>query len=44
MKKKRRNRGGQKGNQNARTHGFYAFSLTPDKTYRFLNILDLARS
>ena len=29
MKKKRRNRGGQKGNQNARTHGFYASSLTP---------------
>ena len=40
MKKKRRNRGGQKGNQNARTHGFYASSLTPGETSRFLNILN----
>ena len=40
MKKKKRNRGGQKGNQNARTHGFYASSLTPDETCRFINILN----
>jgi uncharacterized protein YjcR len=40
MKKKKRNRGGQKGNQNARTHGFYASSLTPDETCRFLDILN----
>jgi hypothetical protein len=40
MKKKKKNRGGQKGNQNARKHGFYASSLTPDETCRFLNILN----
>ena len=40
MKKKKSNRGGQKGNQNARKHGFYASSLTPDETCRFLNILN----
>jgi hypothetical protein len=32
MKKKKRNRGGQKGNQNAFIHGFYASILTPDET------------
>jgi uncharacterized protein YjcR len=37
MKKKKKNRGGQKGNQNAWTHGFYASSLTPYETCRFLN-------
>jgi uncharacterized protein YjcR len=37
------NRGGQKGNQNARTHGFYASSLTPDETCRFLNMLNQER-
>jgi hypothetical protein len=37
MKKKKRNRGGQKGNRNAPTHGFYASSLTPGETCRFLN-------
>jgi hypothetical protein len=34
MKKTKRNRGGQKGNQNARAHGFYSSSLTPDQTCR----------
>jgi uncharacterized protein YjcR len=43
MKQKRRNRGGQKGNRNARTHGFYASTLTPDETCRFLNIINQAR-
>ena len=27
----RRNRGGQKGNQNARTHGFYSKTLSPEQ-------------
>jgi hypothetical protein len=43
MKQIKRNRGGQKGIQNARTHGFYASSLNPDKTCRFLNILNQER-
>jgi hypothetical protein len=43
MKKKKRTRGGQKGNQNARTHGFYASSLNPDETCLFLNILNQER-
>jgi uncharacterized protein YjcR len=43
MKKKKRNRGGQKGNQNDRIHGFYASSLTPDETCRFLNIFNQER-
>jgi hypothetical protein len=42
MKKTKRNRGGQKGNQNARAHGFYSSSLNPDETCRFLNILNQA--
>ena len=35
MKKKKRNRGGQKGNQNARTNGFYASSLIPRRNLLF---------
>ena len=31
MKQTKRKRGGQKGNQNARTHGFYSSVLTPDQ-------------
>jgi uncharacterized protein YjcR len=26
-------RGGQQGNQNARTHGFYSSALTPDEIW-----------
>ena len=43
MKKKKRNRGGQKGNQIARTHGFHASALAPGETCRFLNILNQER-
>jgi hypothetical protein len=32
-------RGGQKGNQNARTHGFYSSALTPDEISRFWNLI-----
>jgi uncharacterized protein YjcR len=39
MKQNKIKCGGQKGNHNARTHGFYASILTPDETCRFLNIL-----
>ena len=28
----KRRRGGQKGNRNARKHGFYSASLSPDQT------------
>ena len=35
-----RKRGGQKGNQNARKHGFYSRSL-PCRTLRFLNLVNL---
>ena len=43
MKKKKRNRGGQKGNQIARTYGFHASALAPGETCRFLNILNQER-
>ena len=35
----KRKRGGQKGNQNARKHGFYSSALTPDEICRFWNII-----
>jgi hypothetical protein len=38
MKRVKRNRGGQKGNQNARTHGFYSSALTPDEINRYWDI------
>jgi len=43
MKRIKRNCGSQKGNQNARNRGFYAFTLTPAELARFLNILALNR-
>jgi hypothetical protein len=43
MKRIKRNCGSQKGNQNARNRGFYAFTLTPAETCRFLNIFALNR-
>ena len=33
--------GGQPGNQNARTHGFYANSLTPDEQTQMLDTVEL---
>ena len=36
----KRNRGGQKGNQNARKHGFYSSALTSDEICRFWNIVN----
>jgi len=39
MKQKKRNRGGQKGNQNARTHGFYSPVLTPEQMCQLWNIV-----
>jgi uncharacterized protein YjcR len=43
MKQNKIKCGGQKGNQNARKHGFYASFLTPDETCRFLNIFNQER-
>jgi len=40
MKKKKMNRGGQKGNQNARKHGFYSSFLTPDEINQFCKIVN----
>jgi hypothetical protein len=40
MKKKKSNRGGQKGNQNARKHGFYSSFLTPDEINQFCKIVN----
>ena len=37
----RRNRGGQKGNGNARKHGFYSGTLTPAETSQLWNITNL---
>jgi hypothetical protein len=34
-KKQKRRPGGQPGNNNARKHGFYSYSLTPDETEQF---------
>ena len=39
MKQTKRKRGGQKGNQNARTHGFYSSLLTPDQMSQLWNIV-----
>jgi len=36
----KRKRGGQKGNQNARKHGFYSSTLSPDEIGRFWNIVN----
>ncbi|OGN99552.1 MAG: hypothetical protein A2Y90_06210 [Chloroflexi bacterium RBG_13_52_12] len=40
MRKKRR-RGGQPCNQNARKHGFYSTTLTPQEICEFWNIVNL---
>ncbi len=40
-RKVRRKRGGQKGNQNARKHGFYSRALTPAEIGDFWNITRL---
>jgi hypothetical protein len=39
MNKTKRKRGGQKGNQNARTHGFYSSVLTPDQMSQLWTIV-----
>jgi hypothetical protein len=39
LKRIKRNRGGQQGNQNARTHGFYSSALTPDQISRYWTII-----
>ncbi len=36
-----RKRGGQKGNQNARKHGFYSNNLSPGEMSQFLEIINL---
>ncbi len=36
----KRKRGGQKGNQNARKHGFYAANLSVSEICRFWNIIN----
>jgi len=38
-RKSKKKRGAQKGNQNARKHGFYASKLTPTEICEFWNIL-----
>jgi uncharacterized protein YjcR len=43
MKQTKRKRGGQKGNQNARTHGFYSSFLTIDEIDRFCKIANTER-
>jgi len=43
MKKTKRNRGGQPGNQNGRTHGFYSSFLTPDEINQFCKIANTER-
>jgi uncharacterized protein YjcR len=37
----KRKRGGQKGNRNARKHGFYSATLTPAETSQLRNITNL---
>jgi uncharacterized protein YjcR len=37
----KRKRGGQKGNRNARTHGFYSGTLSPAETSQLWNITNL---
>jgi uncharacterized protein YjcR len=39
MKQTKRKRGGQKGNQNARTHGFYSSLLTSDQMSQLWTIV-----
>ena len=39
-KSSKRKRGGQHGNQNARKHGFYSSTLSPDEICRFWNIVN----
>ena len=39
----KRKPGGQKGNQNARKHGFYSRTLSPDEIGEFWNIVNLER-
>ena len=39
MQQTKRKRGGQKGNQNARTHGFYSSVLTPDQMSQLWSIV-----
>ena len=39
----KRKPGGQKGNQNARKHGFYSRALSPDEIGEFWNIVNLER-
>jgi hypothetical protein len=40
MPRHKRPRGGQPGNQNARKHGFYAKTLTPQESCEYLNIIN----
>jgi hypothetical protein len=40
-RKTKRKRGGQRGNQNARQHGFYSSTLTPAEICEFWNIANL---
>ena len=40
MKQKKMNRGGQKGNQNARKHGVYSSFLTPEEINQFCKIVN----
>ena len=39
LKRKNRKRGGQKGNQNARKHGFYSAKMSPEEACRYLKIM-----
>jgi len=41
LKPNRRKRGGQKGNQNARKHGFYSPSLSPAETSQLATIINV---
>jgi uncharacterized protein YjcR len=43
MKQIKRKRGGQKGNQNGGTHGFYSSFLTPDEINQFCEIANTER-
>ena len=40
MPRHKSHRGGQPGNQNARKHGFYATSLTPEEIKKFCNAIN----
>jgi len=41
LKQNRRKRGGQKGNQNARKHGFYSPTLSPAETSQLATIINV---